>query len=96
MYQSPGSPQTYFNRTDVKQAMHAPLDHDWYECQGPVFIGDGGPQSEGDISLDPIQKVLPQVIEATNRVLISHGDYVGPTVFSICVRANRGNSRTWS
>lgn len=28
-----------------------------------------------DLSADPIQHVLPQVIEATNRVLISHADW---------------------
>ena len=71
---------TYFNRTDVKQAMHAPTDIDWMECSAsPVFIGgadgQGGPQSEGDLAPDPIQHALPQVIEATNRVLIGNGDY---------------------
>ncbi len=41
-----------------------------------VFVGgDSGPEQEGDTSADPIQHVLPQVIEATNRVLISNGDY---------------------
>jgi len=64
----------YFNRTDVKKAMHAPLDINWAECSGPVFVGDGGPMQEGDLSLDPIQHVLPQVIEATNRVLVANGD----------------------
>jgi hypothetical protein len=40
-----------------------------------VFIGgDGGPESEGDLAADPIQKVLPQVIEGTNRVLVGNGD----------------------
>lgn len=34
-----------------------------------------GPEEEGDTSADPIQHVLPQVIEATNRVLIGNGDY---------------------
>lgn len=46
--------------------MHAPMDIDWAECSGPVFTEDG------DTSLDPIQSVLPQVIEATNRVLVSN------------------------
>jgi len=64
----------YFDREDVKIAMHAPLDIDWQECSGPVFLGDGGPEFEGDLSLDPIQYVLPKVIEATNRVLISNAD----------------------
>lgn len=73
-YTPPGS-EVYFNRTDVKKAMHAPLDVSWSECAGNPFVGNGGPQDEGDESADPIQKVLPQVIEATNRVLVSNGDY---------------------
>lgn len=64
----------YFNRSDVKKAMHAPEDVEWLECNGPVFVGDGGPQDEGDLSADPIQSVLPRVIEATNRVLVSNAD----------------------
>lgn len=67
---------TYFNRTDVKMSMHAPMDVNWMECAAePVFVGDGGPQGEGDLSPDPIQHVLPQVIEATNRVLVGNGDF---------------------
>ena len=62
-YNYPGLP-TYFNRTDVKEAMHAP-NIDWHECAAePVFKGNE------DSSLDPIQRVLPRVIEATNRVLV--------------------------
>ena len=76
VYAAPGAPQVYFNRTDVKTAIHAPQSHDWSACQTGVFTGgDSGPEGEGDTSLDPIQKVLPQVIEATNRVLVSNGDY---------------------
>lgn len=74
---TPEGASTYFNRTDVKKAMHAPEYIDWMVCgENTVFIGgSGGPESEGDLSADPIQKVLPQVIEATNRVLISNGDF---------------------
>lgn len=74
-YQYPGMGGVYFNRSDVKAAMHAPQDVDWLECTGPVFVGDGGQYGLGDLSADPIQKVLPQVIEATNRVLVANGDY---------------------
>lgn len=74
-YLSPGYNEPYFNRTAVRNAMHAPADINWEECSGPVFIGNGGPQGEGDLSADPIQKVLPQVIEATQRVLVANGDY---------------------
>ncbi|TGO60998.1 hypothetical protein BOTNAR_0136g00010 [Botryotinia narcissicola] len=77
-YLYPGFDQIYFNRTDVKRAMHAPMEIDWSECSGPVFIGgddgEGGPEQEGDLSADPIQSVLPRVIEATNRVLIANGN----------------------
>ncbi|KUJ08287.1 putative serine-type carboxypeptidase F [Mollisia scopiformis] len=58
----------YFDREDVKIAMHAPLDVDWVECSGPVFLNNNH-----DTSVDAIQHVLPQVIEATNRVLIANG-----------------------
>lgn len=58
----------YFDRADVKAAMHAPADVNWQECSAiNVFNGS-------DNSLDPIQHVLPQVIEATNRVLVSNAD----------------------
>ena len=75
VYLYPGA-EVYFNRTDVKTAMHAPLDVNWMTCAvRNVFVGDPvGPEDEGDYSADPIQKVLPQVIEATNRVLISNAD----------------------
>lgn len=74
-YQPEGAP-VYFDRPDVKRALHAP-EHTWSVCsQDPVFVGgNAGPQHEGDISANPIEHVLPQVIEGTNRVLIGNGDY---------------------
>lgn len=82
-YQYPELYPVYFNRTDVKKAMHAPMDVEWLECAAePVFKGkgggiytdsspgSGGPEGYGDTSPDPIQGVLPRVIEATNRVLM--------------------------
>lgn len=66
----------YFDRDDVKEAIHAPKGLNWTECSSePVFVGKGGPQNAGDLSPDPIQGVLPKVIEATNRVLVSNGDF---------------------
>lgn len=75
VYEAAGS-SVYFDRADVKQALHAP-NVSWAECSNqPVFVGgNSGPEQEGDISANPIEHVLPQVIEATNRVLISNGDY---------------------
>lgn len=39
IYSYPGVP-VYFNRTDVKKAMHAP-DITWSECNPGVFVGEG-------------------------------------------------------
>ena len=70
-YTYPGLP-VYFNRTDVKEAMHAPMEVEWLECApNPVFVGKAlGPEGLPDTSADPIQKVLPRVIESTGRVLV--------------------------
>ncbi|KAG1740198.1 Alpha/Beta hydrolase protein [Suillus paluster] len=67
----PGSfPQTqtpiYFNRTDVKKAIHAPVDTEWTECSKNVF-------PNGDGSLPPVFTVLPNVIEKNQRTVIVHG-----------------------
>ncbi|MCJ1280044.1 hypothetical protein MMC21_007869 [Puttea exsequens] len=84
VYHPAGAPATYFNRSDVKTAIHAPQSVSWAECAtDPVFIGGekqgdyhtGGPEGEGDLSADPIQAVLPQVIDATQRVLVANGDF---------------------
>lgn len=56
-------------------ALHAPVNNSWVLCAFDyVYLGDPSPEDMGDISADPIQKVLPKVIEATNRVLVSNGD----------------------
>ena len=69
----PGSfPQTqvsplYFNRQDVKLAIHAPLDVDWTECSNiNVF-------PQGDGSLPSALTVLPNVIEKSKRTVVVHG-----------------------
>ena len=83
---TPDGASVYFNRSDVKAAIHAPDYVSWAECAvNPVFVGGdsagngsrytGGPEGEGDLSADPIQRVLPYVIEKTNRVLVSNGDF---------------------
>ncbi|KAH9949179.1 Alpha/Beta hydrolase protein [Amylocystis lapponica] len=61
----------YFDREDVKRALHAPLDVDWLICANDdVFVsGDTSP---------PSVSVLPGVIEKNQRTVIAHGlaDYV--------------------
>ena len=57
----------YFDRPDVKKAIHAPTNVSWVECsQIDVF-------PNGDQSLPPAFTVLPSVIEKNNRTVIVHG-----------------------
>jgi carboxypeptidase D len=67
-YISPGQTDVYFDRADVKKAIHAPLDVTWAECaSGNVFV------APGDLSLPPSVTVLPGVIDRTKNVIIGHG-----------------------
>ncbi|CZR55517.1 related to pheromone processing carboxypeptidase (Sxa2) [Phialocephala subalpina] len=70
----------YFDRADVKKAMHAPPNVNWVMCSStPVLLApyDQGPEQNpgGDSSADPIQHALPKVIEHTNRTLISNAQW---------------------
>lgn len=57
----------YFDRQDVKEAIHAPQNVDWTECSNiNVF-------PLGDASLPPAFTVLPSVIEKSERAVIVHG-----------------------
>ncbi|KAJ9612602.1 hypothetical protein H2200_004199 [Cladophialophora chaetospira] len=90
VYTYPGVP-VYFNRTDVKKAMHAPMNREWSLCNGnPFLAGEGGPVNVGDFSADPIQHILPRVIEATQRVLVSNSDlqYETPTTGTLLAIQN--------
>jgi carboxypeptidase D len=63
----------YFDRPDVKHAIHAPQNVNWTVC-----LFDGNVFPNGDASLPPAMSVLPSVIEKTNNTVIVHGlaDYV--------------------
>ena len=56
----------YFDRADVKAAIHAP-NVTWTECKG------GGVFPNGDASPPPAFSVLPSVIEKNNRTVLMHG-----------------------
>jgi len=58
----------YFDRVDVKKAIHAPLDVNWTLCSNvDVF-----PHND-DASLPSAFTVLPNVIEKSDRTVIVHG-----------------------
>jgi len=56
----------YFNRADVKAAIHAP-NVTWLECASREVFPNG------DASPPPAFSVLPSVIEKNNRTVIIHG-----------------------
>jgi carboxypeptidase D len=67
-YSPAGAGPLYFDREDVKRAIHADLNHNWTECSEINVFVDGKDNS------DPtIQRVLPHVIDATQNVIIGHG-----------------------
>ncbi|KAM0226866.1 hypothetical protein ACHAPO_012020 [Fusarium lateritium] len=88
-YSPPGA-EVYFNRTDVKKALHAPVDSTWYQCTRNNVFGFGNPNStRSDTSLAPAQNgVLKRVIEHTNNTIIGVGrlDFILPpngTLFAL-------------
>lgn len=63
----PQGASIYFNRTDVKTAIHAPLDTNWEECTDvSVFVNDTDNSPPSGVS------VLPGVIERSKRTIIGH------------------------
>lgn len=66
----------WFNRTDVKRAIHAPEDVNWEVCaDGAVFAGvnnDTAPLGVDDSDASSY-RAIPHVIERTDNVQIAHG-----------------------
>lgn len=66
LFYIPEGADVYFNRTDVQKAINAP-SVEWEECASKdVFVG-------GDSSDPSGYKVLPNVIDKTQNVIIGHG-----------------------
>ncbi|KAG6015227.1 hypothetical protein E4U54_003945 [Claviceps lovelessii] len=63
----------YFNRQDVKKAIHAPLNVQWSECVSSPFV-------HGDESEPPSKYELPNVIDKTKNVMYVQGgtDFILP------------------
>ncbi|KAK2053892.1 serine carboxypeptidase [Colletotrichum caudatum] len=67
----PGPEPVYFDRPDVKAAIHAPPDGEWRFCsRRPVSVGGvDGSLTPGPGSLP----VIPGVVERTGNVVVGHG-----------------------
>ncbi|TDZ53811.1 putative serine carboxypeptidase [Colletotrichum trifolii] len=74
-YSPPGA-AIYFNRTDVKRALHAPVNSDWQQCTDTNVFGNGNASSRAsDTSPGPANSgALQRVIEFTNNTIIGSGD----------------------
>ncbi|PWY98493.1 alpha/beta-hydrolase [Testicularia cyperi] len=64
----------YFNRTDVKEAINAPVNTSWTTCSvGNVFNTKSGLDSEAEAGKFSSETVLPGVIDRVERTIIAHG-----------------------
>ncbi|KAJ4302215.1 hypothetical protein N0V88_002351 [Collariella sp. IMI 366227] len=63
----PEGASIYFDRADVKAALHAPADLTWEECSSDDVFLNGT-----DNSIPSTLSVLPHVIDATKNVIIGH------------------------
>ena len=64
----PEGASVYFDRPDVKAAIHAPPSVSWAICaEQPVFVDNIDASPESSLT------VLPRVIDATQNVIIGHG-----------------------
>ncbi|KAF4574381.1 hypothetical protein EYR36_005715 [Pleurotus pulmonarius] len=81
----------YFDREDVKRAIHAPVEVSWSECSNVRVF------PRGDGSLPSALSVLPSVIEKGQRTVIVHGlaDFIliaeGVNVISLLTSNLLGN-----
>lgn len=64
-----GYDNPYFNRTDVKTVLHAPLDSNWMICSDVNVFPHGDNSEPSGNNGGP----LARVAEATNNVIVGHG-----------------------
>jgi carboxypeptidase D len=72
---SPPGGTIYFNRTDVKKAINAPVDFNWVECANQNVYNTSTGSSVDAANWDySSTSVLPGVIERSKRTIIGHGN----------------------
>ncbi|KAG4439354.1 hypothetical protein IFR05_005166 [Cadophora sp. M221] len=64
----------YFNRADVKIALHVPKTTQWHLSGRLVFANSTDRVKQNDNSFMPTIKALPQIIEASKRTIIIAGE----------------------
>ncbi|TKY87297.1 hypothetical protein EX895_003974 [Sporisorium graminicola] len=70
----PAGASIYFNRTDVKKAINAPVNTSWTDCSvGPVFNTKSGLDQGAQDGHLSSTTVLPGVIDRVERTIIGHG-----------------------
>ena len=65
-YYPEGAPPIYFNRSEVKAALHAASETEWEMCKNGVF-------PNGDKSPPSSHFAIPSVIDRTQNVMLVHG-----------------------
>ncbi|CCD44947.1 serine carboxypeptidase [Botrytis cinerea] len=74
-YLPPGGGSLYFDRADVKTAIHAPMNTTWTECTDAVIYNtETGWSTDSQNNLYAPFTVLPGVIERSQRTIIGHGN----------------------
>src|SRR3569833_3012761 len=68
----PEGAQVYFNRSDVKAAIHAPADVDWSFCSERDVFANANNRSRGDASRGTAYGTISKVIDRTKNFMISH------------------------
>ena len=66
-YYPEGAPPLYFDRAEVKKALHVSTEPQWAMCKNGVF-------PNGDNSAPSSHFAIPSVIDRTKNVMLVHGD----------------------
>ncbi|KAM0545352.1 hypothetical protein ACHAPJ_011424 [Fusarium lateritium] len=90
---TPPNATVWFNKPDVRKAIHAPQSHpEWKACQGPVFAGSGSDNYDGSQH----EKRFQTLVQRTNNVLVGSGladMIIQPNVTALNIQMTRWNGK---